>query len=82
MKRIHAYILSLALVAAIIGYAGWTLWSPDFTVKYHKNVDAASKAAAEAYLREHPPKKGELTWAAFWKKAANPNGTVLSRISG
>lgn len=75
MKRTHAYFLSFGLVAAIIVivYVGWTLSSFELAVTYDKNVDATSKVAAEDYLREHPPKEGQITWTAFWKKAVNPS---------
>lgn len=45
MRRNHAYSLSLGLVTAIIGYAGWTLWSPDLAIKYHENVDGSWQKA-------------------------------------
>jgi len=82
MKKSHGYFLSFGLVTAIIVivYVGWTLSSFEPAVTYHKSVDATSKVAAEAYLREHPPKEGQITWTGFWKKVANPRNREKASI--
>ena len=82
MKKTHGYFLSFGLVTAIIVivYVGWTLSLFEPAVTYHKSVDATSKVAAEAYLREHPPKEGQITWTGFWKKVANPRNREKASI--
>ena len=72
MRRTRAYSILFVLILAFAGYAGWTLWTPQPTIKYHENVDAKSRVAAEEYLEQNQPAKTPLTLASIWNRAANP----------
>ncbi len=59
----------------IAGYVGWAAWEPAPTfdaMRFHTNVGAAARRAAEADFRAHPPKGRKLTWRRFVDRLANP----------